>query len=366
MTPGLLFSPIQIGSMALRNRLVRSATAEKLCLPDGRPEERTFDIYRRLAHGGIGLIISGHAYVDPRGKCHAQMMGAYDDALTPALARLAECAHKDGARIALQINHGGRACDPAVVDEPVAPSPVAAENRPVPRELTPTEISELTAAFGRAAGRARAAGFDAVQIHAAHGYLIGQFLSPLVNHRTDHYGGSLENRARFLHEVARSVRRAVGVGFPVLVKLGVSDHTEGGLTVAEGAEVAGWLADWGIDAIETSAGLQGAVQTRITRPQREAYLLESARAVRHYSPLPIILVGGLRSRPVMEQLLAEEGIDLVSLSRPLIREPDLPRKLENDPEGRAECVSCNRCWPRTPGEGIACKRKQGEMGTPTA
>jgi 2,4-dienoyl-CoA reductase-like NADH-dependent reductase (Old Yellow Enzyme family) len=357
MTSDRLFSPFEIGPLRLRNRLVRSATAEKLCLPDGRPEDRTFEIYRQLSRGGIGLIISGHAYVDPEGKCHAQMLGAYDDELVPALRRLAEQAHSGGAKVALQINHGGRACDPAVVETPAAPSAVALEERPAPRALSAREIPKLATAFGLAAGRAKTAGFDAVQIHAAHGYLISQFLSPLCNQRADRYGGSLENRARFLQEVAASVRQAVGPEFPVLIKLGISDNCEGGLTIEEGAEVAGWLADWGIDAIETSAGLEGALRTRITTPRREAYLLAAARAVRAQTKLPVILVGGLRSRRVMERLLAKEGIALLSLSRPLIREPDLPRRLRAADDAAAACVSCNRCWPRNPGEGIACKQE---------
>jgi len=357
--PGRLFTTVRIGSLELRNRIARSATAERLSGPDGAPSERVAEIYRRLATGGVGLIITGHAFVLPGGRCHAQMTGAHDDALIPPLARLAQAAHAGGARIALQINHGGRACDPAAVPELVGPSAIpAAPERPVPRALGAEEIAEITHAFAAAAGRARAAGFDAVQIHAAHGYLLSQFLSPLANQRTDRYGGSLENRARLLFEVAGAIRGRVGPDFPLLVKLGVTDNEEGGLTVEEGAEVASWLPGWGIDAVETSTGGKGSIQTRITRESREAYLLPLARAVRARSTIPILLVGGFRSRAVMERVLAE-GIEIVSLSRPLIREPDLPRKLAAAADARAECVSCNRCWPRGPDDGIACKRDEG-------
>jgi 2,4-dienoyl-CoA reductase-like NADH-dependent reductase (Old Yellow Enzyme family) len=352
---GLLFTPTRLGRLQVRNRIARSATAEGMCAPDGAPDERVAALYRRLADGGVGLIVTGHAFVLPGGRCHAQMAGAHDDALIPALRRAADAAHAGGAKIALQINHGGRACDPAVVPEPVGPSAVAAtlERRP-PRALDAGEIADIVAAFGRAATRARAAGFDAVQIHAAHGYLLSQFLSPLANRRTDGYGGSLENRARALREVAQEIRRAVGPGFPLLVKLGVADNEEGGLTADEGAAVAAGLPGVGVDAVETSTGAKGAILTRVTRESREAYLLPLARAVRAGSPIPILLVGGLRSRAVMERVLAE-GIEMVSLCRPLIREPDLPRKLAAE-GGRAECISCNRCWPRAPGEGIGCKR----------
>jgi 2,4-dienoyl-CoA reductase-like NADH-dependent reductase (Old Yellow Enzyme family) len=361
--PSLLFSPIRIGSLELRNRIARSATAESLADRDGVPGDRVAEIYRKLAAGGVGLIITGHAFVHAGGRCHAQMTGVHEDGLVPALARLAHAAHEGGAKIALQINHGGRACDPAAVPELVGPSAVAAApQRPAPRALSLDEIAEVIGAFGRAAVRAKTAGFDAVQIHAAHGYLASQFLSPLANRRTDRYGGSLENRARLLAEIAVGIRRGVGPDFPLLVKLGVTDNEDGGLTVEEGAEVASWLPGFGIDAVETSTGAKGSIQTRITRESREAYLLPLARAVHARSAIPILLVGGLRSRAVMERVLAE-GIEMVSLSRPLIREPDLPRKLAAEAEARAECISCNRCWPRGPDEGIACKRDEARAAS---
>ena len=351
-----LFSPLRLRDLALRNRLVRSATAERMCRDDGSPDERVIAIARRLARGGVALIVTGHAYVLASGKCHAEMLGCDDDALIAPLAALAQAAHAEGARIALQMNHGGRACDPAVAGALVAPSAVALPGRPEPRALTLDEIRAIADAFGRAAVRARRAGFDAVQIHAAHGYLASQFLSPLANRRTDDYGGALENRARFLHDVIAALRRAAGADVPLLVKLGVGDYEEGGLTIAEGAAVAGWLEHWGVDAIEVSAGMKGAMRTRVTSPAREAYLLPAALEVRARSRLPLALVGGLRSRPVMERALAA-GLDLVSLSRPLIREPDLPRRLAADPLAASTCIACNRCWPREAGQGIACRRE---------
>jgi 2,4-dienoyl-CoA reductase-like NADH-dependent reductase (Old Yellow Enzyme family) len=355
---GLLFTPTRIRALEIRNRIARSATAERMSDEKGDPDARVAELYRRLADGGVGLIVTGHAFVDRAGRVHAQMTGADDDARHASLAALADAAHAGGAAVALQINHGGRACDPAIVPEPVGPSAIAvAPDRPVPRPLAEGEIGAVATAFGRAAGRARAAGFDAVEIHAAHGYLISQFLSPLANRRDDRYGGSLDNRARLLREVAGAVRLAVGPDYPVLVKLGITDNEEGGLTVEDGAEIASRLPAWGIDAVETSTGGRGAVRTRVTSESREAYLLPLARAVRARSPIPLLLVGGLRSRPVMERVLAE-GIEMVSLSRPLIRQPDLPRRLAGDPGGRAECVSCNRCYPRGPDEGIRCKRDE--------
>jgi 2,4-dienoyl-CoA reductase-like NADH-dependent reductase (Old Yellow Enzyme family) len=357
-TPLRLFEPFTLRGLQLRNRLVRSATAECMCGPDGVPEPRQAELYRELARGGIGLLITGHAYVHARGKCHAGMLAADDDRMLRPLAELAAAAHAGGARIALQINHGGRACSPDIVPQPLAPSAILIpQSEALPEALDPAGIAAITAAFAAAAARARAAGFDAVQIHAAHGYLVSQFLSPITNHRHDAYGGPLANRARFALEVVAAVRAAVGSGYPVLAKLGVTDFADGGLAIEEGAEVAAMLAAAGVDAIETSTGMKGAIRTRITRPEREAYLLELARAVKAHTGVPVILVGGLRSRPVMERLLAE-GIDLISLCRPLICEPDLPNRLRSDPVAVAACISCGRCWPETAGAGTTCKRRE--------
>jgi len=357
---GALFTPARIGTLEVRNRLVRSATAEKLCDPTGRPLPRLAQLYRELAAGGLGLLITGHAYVAPDGKCHPEMLGAYSDELVPDLAALAAAAHEGGAAIALQINHGGRQCRPEAVSQPVAPSAIMIpESQTVPVELDHEGIERIVAAFAHAARRARAARFDAVQIHAAHGYLGSQFLSPLTNKRTDAYGGSLPARARFLESVVAAVRAAVGEDFPVFIKLGATDCVPDGLTAPQGAQVAAWLEAWGLDAIEISTGGRGAIRTRIRRPSQEAYLLEPARAVRRQTKLPLMLVGGLRSRPVMEAVLAE-GFDFISLSRPLICEPDLPRKLASAPDSTASCISCNRCWPETAGAGIACQRGAAE------
>jgi 2,4-dienoyl-CoA reductase-like NADH-dependent reductase (Old Yellow Enzyme family) len=200
----------------------------------------------------------------------------------------------------------------------------------------------------------KAAGFDAVQIHSAHGYLSSQFLSPLANRRIDEYGGDLSARARFLREVAAAVRETVGPEFPVLVKLGVSDNLEGGLTTEEGAQVASWLESFGIDLLEVSTGLRGAIRSGVSDREAEAYLLPFARAVRPHTELPMALVGGLRSLEVMERVL-HEGMDFISLSRPLICQPDLPLQLQIGLANRSLCRACNRCWPDRPGMGISCK-----------
>ncbi|MBC7224828.1 MAG: NADH:flavin oxidoreductase [Anaerolineae bacterium] len=356
----LLFTPARIGTLTLSNRLVRSATAERLGLPDGRSHPRLEQMYRELARGGVGLLVTGHLYVHPAGRAHPQMSGIHRDDLMPHLRALAEAVHQEGGRIAAQINFGGIKCHPEATPEALGPSSVAHPALPRPgREMTEDEIWMVVEAFGQAARRAKEAGFDAVQVHAAHGYLIGQFLSPAVNHRADGWGGDLEGRMRLLREVARAVRAQVGREYPVFVKLGVLDDVEGGLTPEEGLRVVAALGGMGFDAVELSGGLSEGrslnIRPGIRSQDDEAYFRPLARRARQVTDLPILLVGGLRSRAVMEDVLASGDADFISLSRPLICEPDLPRRLWEGQE-RSACISGNRCWPEKPeDEGIACK-----------
>ena len=225
--------------------------------------------------------------------------------------------------------------------------------------MTPEEIDVVIQAYADAAGRAQQAGFDAVQIHGAHGYLISQFLSPFTNQRTDAWGGDLDGRRRFLASVCEAVRGRVGPDYPVFIKLGMVDAVEGGLTLEEGAQVAAALADMKLDAVEISGGISGgeSLNTRPgTRTQAdEAYFRPFAQAVRSRTSLPIALVGGLRSRGVMEEVLEAGDADFISLCRPLICEPHLPNRLRKAGQERAACISGNRCWPNELGEGISCR-----------
>jgi 2,4-dienoyl-CoA reductase-like NADH-dependent reductase (Old Yellow Enzyme family) len=304
----------------------------------------------------VGLIVTGHAYVDRSGRCRVQMSGMHDDSVISPWQDVTAAVHEAGAKIAMQINHGGRQCDPAAVDGPLlAPSPIPLNaDAPRPVELIERDIAGLIRAFADAAGRVREAGFDAVQIHSAHGYLINTFNSPASNWRRDAWGGSFARRLRFLEQVTAAVRDVVGNDYPVLIKLGAVDFVRDGLTENDGVEIARHLADMGIDAIEISGGIgQGSMRAGILRSDQEGYFLPIARKVRYVTDLPVILVGGLRSREKMEQILDEESADLVSLCRPLIREPDLPNRLR-DGQGRATCISCNQCWPREGETGISC------------
>lgn len=358
----MLFEPTRIGPLTLRNRFVRSATHDYLGHPDGSISEPQVELYRALAAGGVGLIVSGHAYVaHPLGRASVNQNGLDDDRFVAGYRRLAETVHAGGAALVLQISHAGRqgAPDWPAGQTPVAPSAVPeSETGPLPRPLAEAEIWALVDAFAAAMGRARAAGCDGVQLHVAHGYLLAAFLSPYTNRRTDRWGGSLENRCRILREILLRGRRLTGDDFPVLVKLNTTDGSSGDgfLTQADAVAAARALADWGVDAIEVSGGHRGArsVMSRpgVLRPDQEAYFAEAARAIKAAVEVPVILVGGLRSLTVMEEVVARGTADLVALSRPFILEPDLVNRLR-DGQAVAACVSCNACFNP---EGLACRR----------
>jgi 2,4-dienoyl-CoA reductase-like NADH-dependent reductase (Old Yellow Enzyme family) len=358
----ILFEVGNIAGLELKNRLVRSATAERMCDEAGRPEQAMIDLYADLARGGVGLIITGHAFVHESGKAHSTMTGVHRDDLIPSLQALSEVVHRESggkrSAVVMQINHAGRQTSEETIGRsPVAPSPVTRfKGGPRPHELTGAEIEELIAAFGRAAGRAKAAGFDGVQLHGAHGYLINQFCSPASNWRRDQWGGSIARRLRFLEEVAEATRNEVGGDYPLLIKLGIQDFVRDGLTLDDGVEIVRHLADWGIDAVEISSGIGGtSSRMDILGPEDEAYFLPQARRAREATDLPLILAGGMRSLAVMESILGEGTADFISMSRPLIREPDLPNQWREGRTEPAACISCNNCRPG-PGEyGIACR-----------
>ena len=356
----ILFSRGEIGTLQLKNRLVRSATAERMADKQGRPHPSMAALYEELAEGGVGLIISGHMYIHPSGKAHPEMTGVYSDDLIPDLSRLAEAVHRHGGKVVVQINHGGMQCSHESVTEKIAPSDVDETflNRSA-REMTKDEIWEMIQAYGDAALRVQEAGFDGVQIHGAHGYLISQFLSPAVNRRDDHWGGDVTKRMQFLKEVANTVRKAVGRDFPMLIKLGMKDGVKDGLTLEDSAIVVAALEDMGFDALEISGGIGGndVVNSKkgIRNESEEAYFLPFAKVARPMTKLPILLVGGMRSKPVMERVLREGDADFISLCRPLITEPNLPDLLKSGQKEKSRCLSANNCWPTAEGEGIACK-----------
>jgi len=357
-----LFSEGSIKGITLKNRIVRSATWEGMCDGEGNPTERLIDLYRALCRGGVGLIVTGYTYVRADGKEMPGTMGIHSDDRIPALNRLTLAVHEEGGRIFCQLFHGGgRASTTVTGVRPLAPSEIKdTTDRDLPRAMTEQDIPELVASFADGAGRARRAGFDGIQLHGAHGYLINQFLSPLTNARRDAYGGSLENRMRFLREVCDAVRQEVGPSYPVAIKLTAADNIPGGFTLEEAVTVARSLEAWGIDAIEVSSGTrdsgeEGPARQKIDSPEREAYNAPCARRIKEEVRVPILVVGGFRSREVGEAILEKEGADFIALSRPFIREPDLVRKWEAGRAQRASCISCNGCFlPGITEGGIRC------------
>lgn len=357
-----LFDPFKLGSLTLPNRFVRSATWEGMCDADGSPTQRLIDCYKILAKGGIGLIISGYTYIREDGKQLPGKMGIHDDKMIPALRELTETVHREGALIFCQLVHaGGQTSSKTIGSTPLAPSSIAFPSYgETPREITEDEIHKVIAAFAAAARRANDAGFDGIQLHGAHGYLINQFLSPLMNSRLDSYGGTLENRIRFLMETYTAVRQAVGAHFPVTIKLTASDNLPGGFSLEEAVWVAQKLDQAGIDAIEVSSGsaasgTESPVRQGIDSEDTEAYNAPFAKAIRKNVNVPVMVVGGLRTCNVMQRLLWEGEADLFSLSRPLIREPDLVNRWRQDDSHRATCISCNGCFkPGIKEGGICC------------
>ena len=364
-----IFELTELNGMEIKNRMVRSATWEGMCAPDGRPTENLINCYRDLALGGVGLIVSSYTYVRPEGKQLPGKMGIYTDEFAADFQKLTGAVHDAGGLLAIQLVHAGGQTDPHTAGrQPLAPSAIKVVQFPQePAELTGEDIKEIINAFGEGARRARTWGFDAVQLHGAHGYLINQFLSPHTNLRNDEYGGSVENRSRFLLEVYRKVREAVGDDYPVMIKLTGSDNMEDGLTNDDAVYAAGKLSEAGIDAIEISSGTsasgaKGPARTRINEPEKEAYNLDLAQQIKKAVNCPVMVVGGLRSFGVAEKAIQDGDMDYIAVARPLIREPDLPNRWLQGDRDPARCISCNGCFqPGLEEGGIYCVIEKKEQ-----
>jgi len=353
----ILFTRISIGQAVLPNRFVRSATHDFLAEDDGSITDRQVDLFFRLAEGEVGLIITGHAFVNPGGKASPRQIGIHEDGLVPGLARLATAVHRFPSRIFVQLAHAGRQTKEKICGgPPIAPSAVYEPvYKVLPREMTESEIAGIIDDFVRGAVRAKAAGFDGVQVHAAHGYLLSSFLSPHTNRRSDAWGGPLENRARIISEIIRGIKSAAGADFPVAIKLNSSDLMPGGLGIEEAVEAGRRFESDGLDAIEVSGGTSEAGRGSIwpgVRPEaEEGYFVDAAAKVKGIVRVPVFGLGGLRTFREMEKVVLEGRVDLVSMSRPLIREPGLVRLFREVKIRKSECISCNKCFnPR----GIAC------------
>ncbi|MBN2217476.1 MAG: NADH:flavin oxidoreductase [Pirellulales bacterium] len=358
-----LFTPISLGPMKLANRFVRSATWEALAGDDGAMTPHLAGLIATLGNGRLGAIISGHAYVGREGQAGPWQLGIYDDRLVPGLAEMVENMRRHGSRAVAQLAHaGGQAVEPLSGMTPIGPSAMAGRCGSRVREMNEADIARVTRAFADAASRARQAGFDAVQIHAAHGFLLSQFLSPYFNHRVDRYGGSLENRARFLLETVEATRSAVGDDRAVLVKINAEDFIDGGFSVDDMVGACLLLERAGVDAVEMSGGTVAeasrfsACRNELAQdPAEEPYYREAARRYKDAVGLPLILVGGIRSFEAAEQIIDQGLADCVALCRPLIAEPGLIARWESGDRAPARCISCNQCFgPASAGEGIRC------------
>ncbi|WP_319406567.1 NADH:flavin oxidoreductase [uncultured Desulfosarcina sp.] len=361
MTASTLFESSNINGMTLVNRFVRSATWEGMATEDGRVTPKLIDTMVALAAGGIGLIISGHAYVAKNGQASPWQLGIYDDSLIDGLKAMTDAVHAAGGRIVAQLAHAGHfALEKAIGTPPVVVSDFDGLSQAPRTELSVAAIQLLKNDYVDAARRARTAGFDGIQLHSAHGYLLSQFLSPWFNRRSDDYGGTINNRVRIHAEIIRAIRKTVGTDYPILVKMNCEDFSEGGLTVAESIAAAGQMVSAGLDAIELSGGLLTGGKLSPSRPnidksEKEAYFKDAARAFKGEVDVPLILVGGIRSLDVAERLLDAGTADYFSMSRPLIREPGLIKRWQSGNRTRARCLSDNLCFgPGLAGKGIYC------------
>jgi 2,4-dienoyl-CoA reductase-like NADH-dependent reductase (Old Yellow Enzyme family) len=363
-----LFEKTSINSLELKNRFVRSATWEGMAHRDGSCSRRLIDLMAELARGGVGLIISSHAFVSPEGQASFRQIGAYGDELLPGLTRMAQTVHDNGAKVVLQLAHAGCHADTALTGlQPMGPSDSKNDPDEACREMSVDQIEQTVIAFGQGAARAKRAGFDGVQIHAAHGYLLSQFLSPFYNKRSDHYGGSIANRSRIVLDVLKSIRNQTDKHFPVMIKMNSEDYLEDGLTMSEMLQVAKRLQQAGVDAIELSGGTKfsgkfNPIRSGKIRPENETFYKEAARTFKESISVPLLLVGGIRSYGVAEQLVEAGVTDYISLCRPFIREPGLVKRWQSGDTGKSMCRSDNLCFrPARAGKGIYCVSKEKEQ-----
>ena len=338
-----VFEEYILGSMVLKNRLIRSATFENGGADNGLITPLLKEIYEELAKGEVGLIITGMMGVGPNACVNSSMVKIYDDSFIDRFSEIAHAVHQMGGKIVVQLGHCGAKA--TVIDlgkRPFCPSKYGNS-----KEITKDEIKMLLKKYGEAALKCKMAGADGVQIHAAHGYLISQFLSPYFNKRTDEYGGDIQNRARFLFDVYDEIRSLVDEVYPVLIKINYNDLVENGLSDDECEWVCMELEKRGIDAIEISSGIGVNTESAPTQPNQkkiEGFFADGALNIASKVTTPVISVGGYRSLDVIEKKLNQGNISAISLCRPFIKEPFLLKRWKNGDKGKASCVSCNGCF----------------------
>ena len=375
----VLFSPGKIGNLEIKNRFIHSATYEVMANGTGEVSEKLLKRYQRLAKGEVGLIIPGYMYVHALGKAYTFQTGIHSDEMVPGLKKLVDTVHQEGAKIVFQIAHAGRQTTKELIGQnPIGPSrhgrdPMKFVN---PDAMNDAQILEIIDSFGKAAKRAAEAGADGIQLHAAHGYLINQFLSPFFNQRDDQWGGSDEKQFKFLKEVVTTVKESLPDDMPVLIKLNTNDFTpKDGVTPELATKYAKWLVELGIDGIEVSAGTIFYSFMNMSRGEvpvaefvgalpwwmrpvaklsmnrlvgkydlEEGYNLDAAKMIKPgLNNTSLCLVGGMRNKNTMEHILDNGYADFISMSRPFIREPLLVKSFKEGKTDKVACESCNRC-----------------------
>ncbi|MCZ7657809.1 MAG: FAD-dependent oxidoreductase [Xanthobacteraceae bacterium] len=347
-----LFSPGRIGTLEIPNRIVFAATSSELADAQGFVGDDVAEYYAERARGGAGLIVAEATYVEQEGKRLHHNAMLHDDRFIPGQRKIVQGAHAAGAKIAIQLNHGGRESIPEVSGSvPLAPSPLASGftgvgDAVVPRELTIAEIERIIGRFADAAVRAREAGYDAVELHGAHGYLIGEFFSPDANRRGDEYGGSAEGRARFCVRLVEAIKARLGAAFPVIVRMNGRDHVPGGLELDEAIAIAALLEGAGADSISVSGGVHASRPYMVIPGMSVARgcYADASEAMRRRLGVPVMTVGRINTPELAEEILARGQADFICLSRALIADPYFPAKAR---AGRADtiapCIACNEC-----------------------
>jgi NADPH2 dehydrogenase len=322
-----IWQPLSIKNLTLPNRIVYPPIATETANDLGHPTEKTFANYQKMAASQVGLLIVEHHYISKLGQLSPGQLSISQDSDIDGEKKLVEVIHQSGVICALQINHAGSGRLPSMGEDSVGVSAVQnTSSKRIPEELSTVGIAEIITSFGNAAKRAKMAGYDLVEIHSAHGYLSSQFLSPVTNHRKDQYGGSIQNRMRFLLEVVEEVKGRVGEDYPLMVRLGVSDNPPDtilypqGLTIQEGLAVSKELARQKVDILDISGGLCG---SRPAGVNGEAYYLAFSKFLKPNLTIPTIYTAGVTSLGTAEKILGDQDADLVGIGRKLIISPDL-------------------------------------------
>ena len=352
-----LFDKLNINKMEIINRFVRSATMDSMA-NHGMVSDAEISLYQELGKSEIGLIVSHGLFPTKEGQCSARQLSVHKDEAIPSLSRLVNTVHENNGKIAAQILHGGWLCRPEVTGLlPVGPSATVNTRSGLQiRELSSDEIYELVESYIQAARRIIEAGFDAVQLHGAHSWLLSAFLSPVTNKRDDEWGGSVEKRSNFLRRICRGIRQLAGPDYPVLVKLGIKDYHPEGKTISEGVKQARLLEADGVDAIEVSEGLEEDFFHHIRLDAVSPYYVEECRQAKQALSIPVILVGGMRKLQDMKAVIDEGVADAISMCRPFIMAPQLVNNFREGLTDSSGCVSCNECLAEMGRGQLRCTR----------